>query len=464
MPNSQLNLWENDARGWGLSSQHIEQLKLHGVLITDQSFKQVFEPYIENQRMGQRLIGNKQVFITSDTVIQAYAVLLQDAVNQLDLQMAAFLKPYLIQNWAGLLVRFASQPANRPDYISALEHAMMVSGTALHLITGSIEGPPNLLKQIKDETERVKAASAQLKPTWMGPKDPGFLWLDYSRFNSRGFYVGHPVLEPYFQAVSWLQAIPFRFDNDLELLSFTILLEELVKIRPIHLTRFSSVSSQLLGPPDCVDLFHLRSGSAFAHIFGFNPQNEQKPSRDDPQFLQRFRQTRQFQEWRAKSKMQINDQVSDLSGIVEPSMRFISGRSLPENIYFSKTEARRGDFPSGLEISTALGSPVKCRAELQPLVEEELRPLLEPQTPSLYARFLKILELVFLPDPLAPRVFHGEAWAIKSLQTVLAGWVHQRHIWIHHSKQNQTSLPTPAPHLLARIFHPLVKLIYRTVF
>src|SRR5262249_6650428 len=107
---------------------------------------------------------------------------------------------------------------------AARRRAEVFLGTARHLLDAkALPEDADLRKLVEEEAQRIVAARDPPKPAWLGKPDPGFLALDYSRFRPRGFYTKSPVLQRYFRAVSWLQAIPFRLDNDEELAAFFLM-------------------------------------------------------------------------------------------------------------------------------------------------------------------------------------------------------------------------------------------------
>ena len=67
--------WGKDAKSRKLNPDEVDGIKRKGFVITGESFLQIFQPYNSGE----------QVFITSDSIINAYAVLLEDSVLRLEL-------------------------------------------------------------------------------------------------------------------------------------------------------------------------------------------------------------------------------------------------------------------------------------------------------------------------------------------------------------------------------------------
>ena len=63
-------------------------------------------------------------------------------------------------------------------------HAQIVLGVALTLLGEPVKADPAIAQTITDEVKKVIAATAQEKPAWLGPPNPGLVEIDYSRFSA----------------------------------------------------------------------------------------------------------------------------------------------------------------------------------------------------------------------------------------------------------------------------------------
>lgn len=435
--------WEANARSEKLTDEQIDQLKQQGFVFVGHTYRQIFEPYI----------FGSQVFITSDTVINAYSVLLEDSVLRMERLNARRMRKFLEFTWKELDGMEKRIPGDKKLAADAVTRDRLVIGVALQLSTGEkVKASPELAAKIDEEARRVIAAEGLSKPAWLGKADDGFQAIDYTRFKPRGFYAGKTELERYFRATGWLQAIPFRVADDVEFSAFLIL------FRLAHDTARTDQSEwgmqvinnaydRLLGKADSGDLFYDR-GTLF-DLYTFSLDSKWLAAQRDALSKE------------TQAAPQINDQVAvpGRDETLERSMRILSARRVPDALLFAKTEqARNGAYPGGLELATLLGSPTARKLleaknpELLKAVDAEIKTqdsARDPYQPmSLYSEFLDTLALLFQPpDKAAPEVFRSPEWGFKSLQTVLGGWAQARHAWTLQTKPNafygSESIPIP---------------------
>ncbi len=207
--------WEEEAHKSGLSEADISTLKKNRILITDEAYKQVFSAYLS---------GDKPLFVTSDSLLNAYHVLYEESVLRLENKMATRL-PEILKLILNNLEATDDHLEGKPALVSAArERAMLAPGIALRLMDDSFRFKDDRLDAILDEeTKAVVRAEGAKMPKWLGKPDKSLTALDYSRYKPRGFYTRSERLKRYFRAVSWLQAIPFRISKDEELLAILML-------------------------------------------------------------------------------------------------------------------------------------------------------------------------------------------------------------------------------------------------
>jgi hypothetical protein len=207
--------WEDEAKKAKLGNDAIELLAKNKVLMTDEGVKQIFEAYTG---------GKVSFFITSDSLLNTYHVLFETSLLRLEKANARKMPDVIRFVWKKLQTADRGVKGNPELTAAAKLRAQVVIGTALRLLDDTeIRPDEKIAALIKEETERVTAATGQRKPKWLGPPDDGFQALDYSRYKPRGFYDRSEDLQRYFRAVSWLQSIPFRADRDEEMLASLLL-------------------------------------------------------------------------------------------------------------------------------------------------------------------------------------------------------------------------------------------------
>ncbi len=446
--------WEQiAAEECGLGTEAVAQLKRDRVLVSNQAYKQVFTPYIET---------NVPVFITSDSLLNAYHVLYEESILALEKANARKLPSILAGLNRGLDDASASFSGLPPELVAgAKKRLQIVLGTALTLAGGAVKPDNGIADIVRQEVARVLAANAVMKPDWLGPPDPTFLALDYSRYQPRGFYNRTPALRDYFRAVSWLQSIPFRLARDDEFLAMLMLRASIEKFpweEQQQAIRLFGCYARLLGKPDDWTFVDSRSGWGDPGVSGLG---ELKRLRDG--FIDRAR---------AGRSAQVNDQValpSDATAAgTEPSFRISSAYRTPDAVLFQRTTDIRAferPFPAGPEVCAALGSSFAA-GQLEYSDKPRLLATIAACKPlfagdSLYHLYLEcVAALLDAPEPDAPAFMSSVAWQRKSCNAVLAGWAQLRHTWALQAKQTASytcgfELPPgfvePEPEFFARL-------------
>lgn len=444
--------WKEVAQKQGLSEQDIEQLAKHKILITNEAFKQIFTPYIES---------DLPIFITSDSILNGFHVLLEESVLRLEQANARKLPGILRFIWQNLKT-VDKDLEGKPELVAAAKtRAQVVIGTALRLLgDDAIQADLKTAGLIDVEVRRITAARDRTKPEWLGPPDRGFVALDYSRYKPRGFYTRSEQLQRYFRAVSWLQSIPFRVNNDEELLCIVMLGNCINRggpkgaVPPEGLSVFFHSYDSLIGNEEGWDLM---TASQVA-------PNELSLDLDQAD-LANIRE--RLLEWASSDgeRPEISDQLAfpplDPTQVAEVGFRVIAPYRTPDAVLFQRTtdlRKFRRPFPKGLEICAVLGC-THARSRLSRLKRQDLLTTIEEcetlfhyptaeeaffSPPTLYAEYLHCLQsLLDKPEPDGPPFMWSEAWKIKSCQTALAGWAQLRHTWSLQAKQSVRAFGGP---------------------
>ncbi|QEG27379.1 hypothetical protein GobsT_21330 [Gemmata obscuriglobus] len=414
--------WVEVARKNGLTAAEIKLLREQKFLVTGTTRRQVFSPYVGN---------DVPVFITSDSVLSAYHVLLEESIYRMELANSRKLPGVLARAVKNLDEAAASFPGRAQLAKPATKRAAIFLGVARNLLDDKIlPNDADVSGDVQAEVKRVVAGVGTEKPTWLGPPDRGFAAVDYSRFTPRGFYTRTPALQRHFRAVAWLQAIPFRLDRDEELVAFVLMRRAYFGAQPnaqIDQSIWDSFRA-FLGNRDDWDL------SDVWH----SPKDLTNAE------LDRVRQkyAGSGESW----KSQINDQLrvapTEPGAGSELAFRFLSAYRLPDAVMFARTVpgVEKRVLPSGLDVAAALGSPLardKLKKERPQLLTEidKQRPLFKGD--NVYADYLRCLgTLMERTEPDAPEFMKGEPWRIKTAQTALAGWAQMRHTWALQAKNH----------------------------
>ena len=425
--------WEEVARKRHFSEKDIAHFGKHKVLITNEAFKQVFDPYIES---------GIPFFITSDSLLNAYHVLYEESILKLETANARKLPEILRFIWKNLQTADKDIKGNEKLAAAAKTRAQVIIGTALKLLGDeSIKPDKEIAALIEGEVKRVvEAKETMLMPAWLGKPDRTFIGLDYNRFKPRGFYARSERLQRYFRAISWLQAIPFRVDRDEELLAALLLgncltygrFDDCPEKRQEYWWFFHCFS-MFIGDGDDWDILKLARN--------WSTNLKLSLHRD------KLAGVRKNILGTIKDSPQINDQLrfppAGRFRASEPNFRIISAYRTPDAILFHRTTDLRDasrSWPSGLDVCAALGSSyarnILTAEDKKKLLAQidECKPLFKRA--SLYSEYLHCLKaLLDEPEPDAPKFLSGEPWKIKSCQTALAGWAQMRHTWALQAKQ-----------------------------
>lgn len=447
-----------------LSTADQAKLDKEKVLVTNREYRQSFSPYIDS---------GLPVFITSDALLNAYHVLLEESAARLEFAQSRRLAPLLRHLWERLPKAAASVTGNPPLAKAAHRRATLVLTVAMELLG---ESTPRLAADLQslvtEEVKRISAATGSGKPEWLGSPDPGFLALDYSRYMPRSFYVRSERMQRYFRAVSWLQSIPFRVEKDEEALAILMLTNALIReqpslgryrdwyIRP-EFARFLNAWGAFLGKSDDLDVSSLVFQTWRHDPFDLSGAGIEKDLKGCQQEMLRA--------VRRAGAGQINDQqatapsdpfkdplansAADPFASQEPQFRILTAYQLPDAVLFQRTTDLRfiknRKFPNGMEIAASLGSEFAANwlpahdPGILPVIEKS-RPFLFPRRAprpwtgaSLYDDFLYCMAaLLDAPDPAAPPFLRGEAWQRKSCGTVLASWAQMRRTFVLQAKTN----------------------------
>ncbi len=427
--------WQDAARESGLSAEDIAALESNRILITNNACKQVFSPYIDN---------DKPLFITTDSLLNAYHVLYEESILRLETSMAEQM-PSILRLILKNIKDADDQLTGNPELVSAAKrHAMIVTGIALKLTDDSFQFEDDALNKIlSEETALIVKAEGTRFPEWLGNPDRTFTALDYSRYMPRGFYTRSETLQGYFRAVSWLQSIPFRVQKDEELLAILMLGESASNRRfddsgKSHgIYNFIRAYRAFIGGGDDWDLMTAMEAIPDGLVM--------KLDGDD---LQEKRAALMKQAEENGNGPLINDQLRFPSEdpsrrAAEPNFRIISAYRTPSAILFHRTTNTPGaqrSWPDGLEVSAALGSSFARKQLKDKQLEETLKEIDACKAyfrgNSLYLQYLDMLRtLLDAPEKDAPDFMKNKAWEIKSCNTALAGWSQLRHTWALQAKQ-----------------------------
>ncbi len=412
--------WRAQAVKAKLADVVVDRLDRDGFAVTDKTFEQVFNAYL-----GSPL----PAFITADSVLNAYQVLLEESLLRIETMRAADLHGVLRELWRGIEPKGPTNAVS-PDVLARAQKRLRnVLGTAIGLSGSDLPAlSAEEREKILAEVARVEAAVGRGRPSWLTPHDQPVPAIDYGEFQPRGLYTRTEALKRYFRAVRFLQQIPFRVDDDIELTAATLLA---VHIASDGDSKTWTAADRCRSFLDDLDELLPRSDHLTLEMLSWEIYGEDRSPLAEDSLVG----------WREEVDEEAADAVlSDHIDVVaaRPTLRILPAARLPDAVVLkggnSDSDPGRGRL--GLLVGAALGSAVAHDA----LDEDETTRVEEASEAfeggrDLYREHLRCLAtLVADPEPDAPELFGSRAWRLKSLQSTLAGWAQLRCGWVLQSK------------------------------
>jgi len=417
--------WKQEAQRLGIPEQAIQRLEQEKFIVLDRFYKQIFEPYTE---------PDTSYFITTDTVLNAYNVLFEESMLLLEMSQYDKLKSLLQFVCYSLSSKSNELKFNRNLVEKGLRHAQVVIGVALKLLGERNLGVSKEIDKIIDEEVALfEDGKSEKLPDWLAPPEEDFISINYSIFTPVGF-ADKPYLNRYYQAVKWLQKIPFRITREIEFMAALIIAFCLEEDRHYNSERkylhYLENIQYLLGERDDLDVCSIVSDC----------QNLDRKT-DFKKIQNEF-----ISDWKENKYSEILDQIREDKPMTStPQIRFLSAFKTPDSLIFQKTTDYayfpHRPFPTGLELCAALGS----KQALDILTEnEETSRLQEILTASrslfegnsLYHKYFFCLSaLLDESAPDCPEFMKEDKWEIKNWQTFLGGWAFIRQSLILHAKE-----------------------------
>ena len=388
--------------------------------------KQSFDPYLHGP-----------VFITSDSLLNAFQVLFESTFRHYELRQITELRKSLESILTQERENLAKSPFPPTDMAPGWRQAQLVLGPALSLLGTPVEFfDPDARDEIQAQVNKIKAAAVVEQPAWLGEPTSELPAIDYRRCKPVGIYADDEKLSDYFRAVRWLQMIPFRVDRDDELVAIGLLSDGLHMLNGSGIKDSFRSYNFLLGQSRGLDL-----AEAADRFQGFNLYRTAKTW---PERLQKGKMY-------ATREVHLHGKRSNPSGSDVDKKRnaAIQFTILPEYIV-SDTQlfqalADKNLEPEGLAVAALLGSDFACTHFSHFTSEQfetaltagDIRPAKnhERDMLSLYDEYLGVLQAEFSsPDNDAPAFMRSEAWQAKSCQAALSGWAQMRHALTLHAR------------------------------
>lgn len=385
----------------GLSQAQQSQLQRDKILFLDKSYRQIFEPYV---------FSDKPVFITADSVLNAWHVLFEESIRVMEERFSSDL-PYALDKALAAIPAEAPEGMTAETYEKASRRAKLTLGVASKLSGGKWSGGKELDDLIAADVRQAEEAKGISLPEWLRGDSCGIAGFDYATFRPVGFYSGNPGMERYFRAVRWLQTVPFDLKREDHAAAMALVIAAFEDSRTVF--EISEAFGELLGDGDSLDARMLT---------------------DFPNHSYPFR----ISDWLDSLKRWANEEEFT-KAVAKPAV-VLAARAMPDVDLFNLTTNEKRRFPDALEAAVLFGSPLAERLlehdkQVIPVVSEARKQWLDGR--SIYRDYAACLsELFDHPEPEAPDFMKSEAWQRKCLNTSLAGWAQFRHTWSLQGKVN----------------------------
>lgn len=385
----------------GLTAAERSQLQRDKLIITDHSYRQIFSPYV---------FSGKPVFITADSALNAWHVLLEESIRVMEERFSWEL-PDGLDKALDSLPKEAPEGMTKQQFESATRRAKLVLGTASKLVGGKWSGGKELDDLIVIDVRRAEEAKDVALPEWLRAEGSPIMGFDYAVFHPTGIYADKPQMERYFRAVRWLQTVPFDLKLDDHLASMALVIAAFEKSETV--TEISEAFGRLMGDGAALDALRLRTYPSHSYPFDIS-------------------------DWMADVKKNADTEPFK-SEIQNPAVVF-AARRLPDVDLFEKTTNESRPFPNTLEAAALFGSPLaekllakgERNAELTGKIHAEWK-----ASQTIYANYAVCLADLFAqPEQGAPDFMKSEPWQRKSLNTCMASWAQFRHAWALQGREN----------------------------
>lgn len=410
------------------------------VAVTSEEFRHFYQAYANQDH---------PVFITSDSILNAFHRILEDSILKLEFRQVERLQKLLPALEGGLSVASRSTDSNVAR--SARRRAQTVIGVARLLIDPNYEPDAAIRGIVQKETERVESGTERLMPRWLGEPRPSFLAIDYSRFVPEGLHTRSDVLRRHYRAVRWLQTIPFNVGDDEHLIALRLIAEA---AKETSWDSFAETYRDFFGGTDDWNLQTLNS---------LEPDANESPDSIDTirsKLLQRLdaKETpNKINDWVAAEFPPLDSETL--------ALRLLSAYRTPESTLFQATaDSSVPPASIGLLVCTALGSKLAhewiAESNESDLIVKIDRDSGFRDDDSVYGEYLQCLATLLKPTGSAPEFMSSRRWQMKSCQTVLGGWTQMRHAFALQAKQNALIL-SESPHVGSGFVEPNPEFFHR---
>jgi len=393
----------------GLTPQVEQILEAQGFVVTATAYRQIFEPYLRT---------DLPVFVTTDSLLQAFHVLLDGTLGRYEKVNAGRFPDALQLLWfrteaSREPLRETGDDSDREAFLqlkqSAWQYARLILAVGLRLAEKEPVGlEPSLVSRVNALVEAVRQAGNP-DEYQAGPLAP--MGIDPASFQAPAFYRQSQRLQRYYLARRWLQSAPFRTDRDEELMAILLLGKAVATIEePLQrhgIERFLRCYRELLGDGRKRDLL------LAAQIVRDRPGNL-NAVRDYLEVIQ---------------DPHLQDRGTETPSPKGSAFFIVPPDRLPDAVFIRQVHppnALDGLPAAGLRFCALLGSDF-ARKRVDGLdANFTANPFATARRGFGGSYFQSLAALLDAPEPDAPPFLRTEGWKAKNCNTVLSAWVQMR--------------------------------------
>ncbi len=399
------------------------------------------EPFVKFIDAYEWIEETKQLptFITSDSMLDAYHLIFQKMLRDLEDQVLYEQLEFLCSRMMKLSDEQISDLA--PDQRHLAEENVVFFAVGLRLMDPNADIPDYAVEDVERIVGLIEDATGETIPPGFGHEE------DFTQYVPRGHYTSSERLTRYFQAMMWYGRLTFRgsdMDQTRRAVMASVALAGDKHASSAYL-RMYSVVRFIVGAPD--DLTPFEYGGVAEQVTG-----RESPS---PSTLIEGNTMEEIITELGKLR-----RPKILSDIALPGDETWGMRLFGQALVYDSYIFQRGVFdavpdrfmPSSLDVMAVLGSDEAWEREpfedYHTSFEENLDDLRsevalwdnEKWGDSLYNGWLHSLQSLHLDIPVAdcPAFMGTEAWQAKQLNTQLASWTQLTHDTLLYRKQSYT--------------------------
>lgn len=411
-----------------------------------------FFPLYESNRYGY--VPN---FITTDSMLHNYHLMFDFLLEQLEEQKLA---TELKQLNANMLSEALSQYDNLKgtEWENAAKRNAEFFAVGSKLLDSSVNVPFAIQYEVNQELELIDSHQGIIISPIMNADE------DYSQYIPRGHYDKTDQLRSYFKSMMWYGRSTFRFKNEDEVKSATLITLALNKENnQVSWNKIYEPINFFVGKSDDITYYQLTD--LVKKVYGDNP-TLRAISTDKSKFTSFVDTTKTLEPPQINSMPIFNMQIQSDREKEIKGLRFMGQRFTIDAAIFQRLVARevgpKGEscsnapfkdgrmLPKGLDIPSAMGSKealnilknqgevqYACYLENMSKMQSHVANLpIEDWTQNLYWGWLHQLKPLIDEKPIGYPVFmRNIAWTRKDLNTFLGSWSELKHDTILYSKQ-----------------------------